>query len=166
MLLFILTVLAAVALDQLSKYWVLTAAAALGTPTDVPILGGVELSRPINGVLHFTYVSNEGAAFGMLSEHRWVFMVLSSVAILAMVGYMLFARPKNPLEILSLAFVAGGGIGNMIDRIFRGFVVDFIDVTCINFYVFNVADCFVCVGCGLLILYLLFLDPKKKEETK
>ena len=165
MLLFILTVLAAVALDQLSKYWVLTAAASLGAPIDVPISGGVELSRPINGVLHFTYVSNEGAAFGMLSEHRWVFMVLSSVAILAMVAYMLLAKPKRPLEILSLAFIAGGGIGNMIDRIFRGFVVDFIDVTCINFYVFNIADCFVCVGCGLLVLYLLFLEPKKKEEA-
>ncbi len=163
MLLFILITLLAVILDQVSKALVLNAVFAKGFPTDVPLSTSVELSRPIDGILHFTYVSNEGAAFGMLSEHRWVFMVLSSVAILAIIAYVFWMKPKSIFARIAFAFVVGGGIGNMIDRLFMGFVVDFIDVTCINFYIFNIADCFVCVGCAMLLLYLLFFDEKKQE---
>lgn len=154
MLLFILLLIGTVVLDQLTKYWVLQSLVPIGTYKLWP------------DVLHFTYVENRGAAFGMLADHRWVFMVISTLAILALVVYMCIARPKSRFEVVSLAFIAGGGIGNMIDRIFRGFVVDFIDVTCINFYVFNVADSFVCVGCGMMLLYLLLSEIDEKKAKK
>ena len=151
MLLCILTVIGVIALDQLTKLWVLDALLPIGT------------YRLWDGVLHFTYVENRGAAFGMLANHRWVFMVISTVAIIAMFLYVAIAKPKGKLELVSLSFIIGGGIGNMIDRIFRGFVVDFIDVTCIDFFVFNVADSFVCVGAGLLILSVL-LETKAADK--
>ena len=155
MLLFILLVIGTVVLDQLTKYWVLQSLVPIGTYRLWPY------------GLHFSYVENRGAAFGMLADHRWVFMVISTLAILALVVYMCVARPKSRFEIVALAFIAGGGIGNMIDRIFRGFVVDFIDVACINFYVFNVADSFVCIGCGMLFVYLLLaeIDEKKAKPS-
>ncbi len=125
--------------------------------TDAPL-------KLIPEVLHLTYVENKGAAFGMLADHRWVFIVISTVAIIALAAYLFIKKPKDKLLCISLALIAGGGIGNMIDRIFRGFVVDMIDVTCINFYVFNVADSAVCVGCGLLILYMILDEIRTKKE--
>lgn len=154
MLLCILIVIGAVVLDQVSKLWVLDTLAPAGS------------FHLWEGVLHFTYVENRGAAFGMLTNHRWVFMVISTVSIIALLLYIFIAKPKSRLEIVSISFIIGGGIGNMIDRIFRGFVVDFIDVTCINFYVFNIADSFVCVGCGLMILSLLLPELNERKGKK
>ena len=125
--------------------------------TDAPV-------KLIPNVLHLTYVENKGAAFGMLSDHRWVFIVISTVAIIALVAYLFIKKPKDKLLCISLALIAGGGIGNMIDRIFRGFVVDMIDFTLIDFYVFNVADSAVCIGCGLLILYMILDEIRTKRE--
>lgn len=154
MLLAILVAAGAVALDQISKLLVLRYLAPVG-------------SYPLwRGVLHLTYVENRGAAFGMLSEHRWVFLAASTAAILVIGVYLFRARPKSVLERLSLAMIAGGGIGNMIDRVARGYVVDFIDVTCIRFYVFNIADSFVCVGCGLMILYLIRAEVRDRRAAK
>lgn len=151
MLLFVLIVIGAVALDQISKLWVLHSLAPIGS---YPL---------IKNVLHFTYVENRGAAFGMLADHRFVFMAVSTLAIVGLFLYVFIVKPKDKMEIVSLSFIIGGGIGNMIDRIFRGFVVDFIDVACINFYVFNIADSFVCVGCGLMILYLILAEIGEKK---
>lgn len=125
--------------------------------TDAPI-------KLIPEVLHLTYVENKGAAFGMLADHRWVFIVISTAAIIILMAYLFVKKPKDKLLCISLALIAGGGIGNMIDRIFRGFVVDMIDVTCINFYVFNVADSAVCIGCGLLILYMILDEIRTKRK--
>lgn len=153
MLFTFLFLIGSVILDQVSKYWVLTYLVPVGSYPLWP------------GVLHFTYVENTGAAFGMLKNHRWVFLIVSTAAILMIVGYILWSKPKTMLERIALASIAGGGIGNMIDRIGRGFVVDFIDVTCIDFYVFNIADSFVCVGCGLMILWLI-LDEAAQRKAK
>jgi signal peptidase II len=124
-------------------------------------------------VLHFTYAENTGMAFGMLKDHRWVFMVFSTIAIVALAVYLFRFRPENRWMQISMAFIIGGGIGNMIDRIFLGYVVDFIDFTLINFAVFNVADSFVCVGAGMMILYLIIdlvreikLEKAKKAEEQ
>ena len=154
MLFTFLYMIAAVVLDQISKALVLRYLVPVGS------------YKLWEGVLHFTYVENTGAAFGMLKDHRWVFLVLSTVAILAVIGYILAVRPKGWIERIALASIAGGGIGNMIDRVGYGFVVDFIDVTCIDFYVFNIADSFVCVGCGLLILALILEEIRQKKEKK
>ena len=130
------------------------------------------------GVLHLTYVENKGAAFGMLKNHRWVFLIFSTLAICALaiylfrgVSYMSEKREDGtypPLGLLggiALSLIVSGGIGNMIDRLLLGYVVDFIDVRLINFAVFNGADSFVCVGAALLALHLLLpLFHKKKEQ--
>lgn len=106
-------------------------------------------------VLHFTYVENTGMAFGMLKNHRWVFMVFSTISIIALLVYLFRFRPQSRWMQVSLAFIIGGGIGNMIDRIILGYVIDFIDFTLINFAVFNIADSFVCIGAGMMIVYLV-----------
>ena len=110
----------------------------------------------IPGVLDFTYVENRGMAFGLLSEHRWVFMVLSTVGI-ALLAFYLFRYVKPTLGRVALAMIVGGGIGNMIDRIAYGYVVDFIDFCLFDFWVwvFNIADAAVCIGAGLFILQLI-----------
>lgn len=120
-------------------------------------------------VLHFTYAENTGMAFGMLKDHRWVFMVFSTVAILGLAVYLFRFRPESRWMQVSMAFIIGGGIGNMIDRIILGYVVDFIDFTLINFAVFNVADSFVCIGAGMMIAYLvrdLILEIKLERAKK
>ena len=121
----------------------------------------------IEDVFHFTYVRNEGAAFGMLAEHRWVFMSLSVIAIAA-IGIYLFKFCKETLFTkIGLALVVGGGIGNMIDRLTLKYVVDMIDCRFIDFYVFNFADSCVCVGAGMVILgFLLSIIKEYKEKSQ
>ena len=149
-------ILGAVGLDQLTKWLAVTY--LKGNP-----------SFPIwKEVLHLTYAKNEGAAFGMLAEHRWVFMVVSTVAIIGIGVYLFgFCKEKNFVKVC-LAMVVGGGIGNMIDRVWLGYVVDFIDFTLIDFAIFNVADSFVTVGCFALIGYFVadFVREVKAEAAK
>ena len=127
------------------------------------------------GVLRWTYIENSGAAFGILQNHRWIFLVFSVVMIALIFAYIAWKYwvrkfPVQWLELISLAAIAGGGVGNMIDRVARGSVVDFVDVICFPFwhYIFNVADIFVTCGCFLLILALILDDVKsrKKEEKE
>ncbi len=129
-------------------------------------LRDVETFPLIKGVLHFTYVENRGAAFGMLSDKRWIFLVLSSVALVAMAVFTVINRNGRMMTNVAVAMIFGGGVGNMIDRIANGFVVDFIDFRLINFWVFNVADSFVCIGCGVLILSLILGEIKSRKEKK
>lgn len=113
-------------------------------------------TQPIwKGVLHLTYVENTGAAFGMLKGAPWVFNTVSTVTILFVLGYLYLGHSDNKLYAVGLCLITGGGIGNMIDRIALGYVVDFIDFRLIDFAVFNGADSFVCVGAGLLILAMI-----------
>jgi signal peptidase II len=134
----------------------------------VAYLKAIETFPLIEGVLHLTYAENTGMAFGMLKEHRWVFMVTSTILILAMGFYLYAMKSENRLYDVAIAMVVSGGIGNMIDRIGLGYVVDFIDFRLINFAVFNGADSFVCVGAGLLMLALirdLIAESKKAKEA-
>ncbi len=152
----IFIILAVVGLDQWTKVLALEQLRPIQT---LPI---------VQDVLHLTYVENRGAAFGMLAEHRWVFMVFSILAILAILVWLWKEKPKSIWLRCAASFIVGGGIGNMIDRIARGFVVDFIDVRCIDFYVFNVADSFVCIGCAMFFVWVLrteILEKKKKNAT-
>ena len=159
MFVWICIVFGAVYLDQITKW--LAVIFLQGHPP-VPV---------IDWFIRFTYLENRGAAWGMLSDHRWVFMVLSSVAIIGVTLYVFIMKPKDPLLRVSLAFVTAGGIGNMIDRIFLGYVVDFLEFTFIDFPVFNVADSFVCIGAAMLILYFVidvikdYKNGKQKADT-
>ncbi len=139
----IAVIIGVVGLDQLTKWLA------------VIYLQGEESFPLWRDVLHFTYVENTGMAFGMMKDQRWVFMVFSTVAIVAMLIYLFRFRPENRWMQISMAMIVGGGIGNMIDRVLLGYVIDFIDFTLIDFAVFNVADSFVCVGAGIMILFLM-----------
>lgn len=123
----------------------------------------------IDDVFHFTFLRNRGAAFGMLSDHRWVFMTVSTVAILALAVFLYMRKAPNLWYAISISAIVSGGIGNMIDRISLGYVVDFIDVRLIDFAIFNVADCFVTVGAiGLITLLVIDMiaDIKKARDKK
>ncbi len=146
--------LLAVVLDQVTK---ILAVKYLMPVDTVPI---------IKSVLHLTYLENTGAAFGSLKNSRWVFLAVSTFAIIALVFYMFRFKPKNRVLSAGLAFIIGGGIGNMIDRIAKGYVVDFVDFRLINFAVFNVADSFVCVGAALVIIYIFFFAEKEDKNAK
>ena len=121
----------------------------------------------IGGVLNFTYVENRGMAFGLLADHRWVFLAASTVGI-GLICFYLFRYTTRSLSRVGLALIIGGGIGNMIDRVRLGFVVDFIDFCAFDFWVwvFNVADAAVCVGAALFVLDLLLelLEDLKKSK--
>ena len=120
----------------------------------------------IEDVFHITYIRNEGAAFGMLSEHRWVFMITSTIAIIAILIYLFKYCKESMLTKVGMAMLVGGGIGNMIDRVILGYVVDMIDCRFIDFYIFNIADSFICVGTGIVILgFILSLVKEKKSHS-
>lgn len=124
----------------------------------------------IEGVLRFTYVENRGMAFGLLADHRWIFLICSVVGI-GLIAFYLFRYVHRNLSRVSLALIIGGGIGNMIDRLRLGFVVDFIDFCAFDFWVwvFNVADAAVCVGAALFVLDLILemvADIKKNKVLK
>lgn len=113
----------------------------------------------IPGLLRFEYTENRGMAFGMLDGHRWVFMVISTVMIAALLIYLWRKPPRSRFCMISLAFIVGGGIGNMIDRTLLGYVIDFIYPCAIPAlwpWIFNVADSFVTVGTGMLMGYLIY----------
>ena len=145
-----------VALDQISK-WLVVA--------NIPLHESVDV---IPGVFKFTYIRNDGAAFGMLDDARWVFMILSTVAIVGVIAYMFVKKPQSKLLCISLAFMVGGGIGNMRDRICLGYVVDFLDFCAFPKlwkWNFNIADSFVVVGAGMLMLWMVLdLIREVKEE--
>lgn len=102
----------------------------------------------------------------MMKNSRWIFMIVSVIAIAALIFYLVRFKPESRLALISVAMITGGGIGNMIDRLRLGYVVDFIYIKIIDFAVFNIADSFVCVGTALLIVYILFFYREKTEEEK
>ncbi len=118
------------------------------------------VSHPfIEGLIEFRFTTNPGIAFGMLGGQGWLFIPISSIAIILVVFLLIYYRKKlSPLLSIAMAMIAGGGIGNQIDRIFRGEVVDFLNFQFIDFPIFNVADCFVTVGCVLAGIAVIFLD--------
>lgn len=154
--LYLSIILGGVGLDQLTKWLAATFLVRGGT---TPLW---------EGVLHLTYVENRGAAFGMLKDAPWVFNTFSVIAIVALSLYLFLGHASGRLYEISVAMIISGGIGNMIDRTFLGYVVDFIDFRIINFAVFNGADSFVCVGAGLMILALVreIIAESRAEKAK
>ena len=149
---FFVGVILLLAVDQLSKWVVLHT------------LTGVESFPLINGVFHLTYCENRGAAFGILQNQVWVFVAITIAVLASVIYYMLRVRPKNKWLNISLMLLVGGALGNFIDRIYRGYVVDFFDFCLINFPIFNVADCFVVVGAVMLAVYLIFSEYQKENR--
>ena len=155
MLIWILISVGVIFLDQITKWLA------------VIFLQGNPSVSVIPWFIQFSYLENRGAAWGMFADNRWVFMTVSTVAIIAVCVYMFVKRPKSKLLCVSLAFIVGGGIGNMIDRVLLGFVVDFLEFTFMDFPVFNVADCFITCGCiAMMVSLILFNKEFWKDEKK
>ena len=131
------------------------------TVANIPLGGEVPFW---DGVFHFTHCQNTGMAFSMLEGARWLFLVLTVL----MLGALLFAVGKRwihgPLGLAAVACIVGGGVGNLIDRAVHGYVVDMIELEFMDFAIFNVADCFVCIGAALLVLWVLVFDRKKGDK--
>lgn len=109
----------------------------------------------IPNVLSLTYVQNRGAAFGIMQNARWFFIIITVVVLIAMVVFIIKKRPLKPLLKWSFAFIFAGAIGNLTERVVNGFVVDMIRVHFFDFPVFNFADCLIVLGTFLLCIYIL-----------
>ena len=152
---FTLFALGIVAVDQWTKILVLE---------HIPLYSHMEA---IPGLFHFTYVRNTGAAFSSFAGAQWLFAVIF-LALTAAIFYEYFKKrlPFTTAERWLIAAIYGGGLGNMIDRIRFGYVVDMIEVDFMRFAVFNVADCFITCGSILLLLHLVFCNKEFWKEEK
>ena len=121
----------------------------------------------IPGFLRFTYVQNTGAAFSSFSGMQWLFALIFAV-FTALILWEYFKKPMpfSKFDRWCIAAVYGGGLGNMIDRVRLGYVVDMIETEFITFPVFNVADCFITCGCIALLVSLVFFNKNFWKEDK
>lgn len=144
---FFIIIAVVVALDQLTKYLI---QANLELNNSIPL---------IDGILHLTYIHNSGAAFSMFQNKTGFLITMQLIVITAVLVYLIKRRKKDHWSLLlSLSLIVAGGLGNLIDRAMNGYVIDFLDM---RFWpIFNVADISVCVGCGLLVLYMFLIEPK------
>jgi signal peptidase II len=146
-----------VIIDQIIKYFV---------SVYLQPVGSVSV---IDNLFSLTYVENKGVAFGMFSDMRWIFVALTSVLLAIIIFYMFKKRPKGKFFYVCAALIIGGGIGNLIDRIFYGYVIDYLSL---SFFppVCNFADYCITAGTIMLVIYLLFfsdvLDSSKKAKIK
>lgn len=144
-----------VAADQVTKFLVVQ---------NIPLYGDVPF---LPGFLGLTYVRNDGAAFSSFQGMQWMFALIFAVFTVAVV-YEYFCKPMpfTTLERWCIAAVYGGGLGNMIDRVRMGYVVDMIETQFMNFPVFNVADCFITCGCIALMAHLALCNRAFWKEEK
>ena len=144
-----------VALDQWTKYL---------TVTEIPMYGHVDA---VPGLFHLTYVQNTGAAFSLFEGMQWLF-VLIFVAFTALLVWEALSKtvPFSAFERWCLVAIYAGGLGNMIDRIRLGYVVDMIEVEFIRFPVFNVADCFITCGCIAMMVSLVLFNKEFWKDGK
>lgn len=151
----IYTIIAAVLIvaDYITKLW---AERVLTKISSIPL---------IENVFHLTYVENRGIAFGMFSGGRVVFIAVSLI-VMAVLLIIVFKTPKDTRTVWlkgGTSLVIAGAIGNLIERLVKGYVVDFFDFRLINFPVFNVADIAVCVGVVMLLIHFLFAEDSESE---
>lgn len=138
--------------DQLLKLLVKAELAPIG---ELPLL---------DGVFHLTYVENRGMAFGMMQGQKWLLIWVTALVLLVLIAGIIMGKIRKPATMFTTAVIIGGGIGNLIDRVYRGYVVDYIDVRIINFAVFNFAD--ICVTCGTaVLLVILFVEMLREGKN-
>ncbi len=129
-------------------------------------IGSISL---IKNVLSLTYIENTGAAFGSFHGYTTALSILTALVLLVGLVYLLSGRVRKKIPYFALTAVFAGGIGNLIDRVFRGYVIDYIEPKFVDFAVFNFADILVTCGAIVLIVYLLyqmFADSRKERKEK
>lgn len=136
--------------DLITKYYVLRDLKPIGTFTIIP------------GLLEFSYVENRAAAFGLFGDVMWLVCALIIVAVVVLLGTLFFYRNHTIFSKISVPLILSGGVGNFVDRLRYGFVVDFIHVNFFDF-VFNFADCCVTVGACLLVVHAFALMREEKK---
>lgn len=148
-MLYELIIVLLISIDQLSKVW------ALNYLKDI---GSISI---IENIFHFTYVENRGAAFGLFQNNQIIFVVVALVASIFGLYYLHKNKNISLIGKSGIILIISGAIGNLIDRVRLGFVVDYFDFRFIWEYVFNVADIFVVVGTILLCIYILTIEDEK-----
>jgi signal peptidase II len=147
-------------------YVVVTLIACLDQIVKALIINQFDLFERVTvlpGILDITHIRNNGAAYNLFSQMPILLIVMPSLVMFAGLVYIGVAHKKsNRLLMLAITMVIGGGLGNLIDRILKGYVVDYLDIHIIP--IFNVADIFICFGCGLLFIFLIFIDGKQHEK--
>ena len=152
-MLWIIIAAAIIAADQIVKYLIATGMNVGETAFSL-------------GLFDITYVQNRGAAFSMLSGRMSLLSVVSVVFCIAVIIWWINKKPTHPLLCTSVTMLFAGALANAVDRIVRGFVVDYIQTTFITFPVFNIADIAITVGAALLILYEIVYDRDDKKKEK
>lgn len=142
--------------DQLIKWWIVE------NLMPVKVMDFIRFGD--FNVLGLRYCENTGAAFSSFSGARWFLVALVSVMLVVLLVFTIRYKHKRPLFLISSAMIISGGIGNLIDRIRLGYVIDYLDVKLFNFAVFNFADICVVVGAILLLIFLFFIEPKVIAE--
>ncbi len=143
------------AADQLTKYLVVQ---------NIPLRAKVPV---IDGLFHLTYVQNTGAAFSLFQGMQWLFAGVFLILTVAIIWEFSKKRmPFTTFERWLIVCIYAGGLGNMIDRLRLGYVVDMIEVEFMNFAVFNVADCFITCGCIALMAHLIFFNKEFWKDEK
>lgn len=142
-----------VVVDQIIKYFISAYLQPVGT-IDV-----------IDNLFKLTYVENRGVAFGMFSDMRWIFVALTSIMLIAIIFFMFKKNPEGKLFYISAGLIIGGGIGNLIDRIFYGYVIDYLSLSFFS-PVCNFADYCITAGTVVLIVYVLFFSDLAGSSKK
>lgn len=142
-----------IVVDRITKSWAVTALAN----------GDISV---IDKVLYFHYTENTGVAFSMFSDNRWILVGVTSLMLVVALAFFLSGKIRDKLEIFSLSLIIAGGVGNLIDRVSLGYVIDFIDVRIINFAIFNVADMCITVGAFLLCAAVFIAERREKREAE
>ena len=116
----------------------------------------------IGEALKLTYLENRGMAFGMMQGQKWLLVWVTAFVLLILIAAIMMGKIRKPATLFTTAVIIGGGVGNLIDRVYRGYVIDYINVSLIDFPIFNFAD--ICVTCGTIVLLILLVIERVEEE--
>ncbi len=131
----------------------------------VAYLKNGEVYTVLGGLVRLEYVENRGMAFGMLQNFRWFFIIFTLAIILAAIIYVIKTKPQSRFLKTALSLIIGGGIGNLIDRVIMGYVVDYIQLSFFN-PVCNFADYCITIGTALLLIYIIFFTQNETKQKE
>lgn len=154
----VISILALIGADQLVKYWASTSLQPKGS-IDFIHFGDFE-------IIDLTYLENDGAIFGSMSGQRWFLIGFTSIVIVVGIVMLCMLYKRSKMLTSALVLFIAGGIGNLIDRIRLGYVIDMFEIKLFDFAIFNVADICVVFAVIFLFIYVIFIDPKiEKSKT-